>query len=70
MREKIEGRYARALGEAEIAGSSIEVRMLEVEKATIDAEGSQRLEEIRKSLGLEKAAGEPAAIEGAGSETS
>ena len=70
VREKIEGRYARALGEAEIAGSSIEVRMLEVEKATIDAEGSQRLEEIRQSLGLEKAAGEPAAIEGAGSETS
>jgi phage shock protein A len=52
VREKIESRYARALGEAEVAGSSIEARMLEVEKATIDAEGSGRLEEIRKSLGL------------------
>jgi len=63
VRDKIETRYARALGEAEIAGSSVEARMLEVEKATIDAEGSQRLEEIRKSLGL-SAASEPAAVEG------
>jgi phage shock protein A len=63
VREKIESRYARALGEAEVAGSSIEARMLEIEKATIDAEGSNRLEEIRKSLGLQQAP-EAAAIEG------
>jgi phage shock protein A len=52
VRDKIEARYARAMGEAEIASSSVESRMLEVEKATIDAEGAQRLDEIRASLGL------------------
>jgi phage shock protein A len=52
VRDKIEARYARAMGEAEIAQSSVESRMLEVEKATIDAEGAQRLDEIRASLGL------------------
>src|SRR6266567_588492 len=63
VRDKIEGRYARALGQAELAGSSVEARMLEVERAAIDVEGAARLESIRQSLGL--AAPEPKpALEG------
>jgi phage shock protein A len=52
VRDKIEQRYARALGEGEVAGSSVEARMLEVEKAAIDAQGNERLDQIRRSMGL------------------
>ncbi len=52
VRDKIEGRYARALGQAELASGSVEARMLEVERAAIDVEGAARLESIRESLGL------------------
>jgi phage shock protein A len=52
VRDKIEGRYARALGQAELTSSSVEARMLEVERAAIDVEGAARLESIRESLGL------------------
>src|SRR5664280_3079503 len=41
---------ARALGEAELAASSVEGRMLEVQKLTLDAAGSARLDQIRASL--------------------
>ncbi|GAA2866745.1 PspA/IM30 family protein [Streptosporangium fragile] len=58
VREKIEKRYARALGEAELTSNSVEARMIEVERAAIDAEGAARLEAIRESLGL---GGEPGA---------
>jgi len=51
VRDKIEQRYARALGQAELAGTGVESRMLEVEKATIDSAGHDRLEQIRASLG-------------------
>jgi phage shock protein A len=50
VREKIETRYAKALGAAEIVSDTVEARMLEVEKASIDAQGAQRLEEIRKGI--------------------
>lgn len=53
VREKIEKRYARALGEAELTSNSVEARMIEVERAAIDAEGAARLEAIRASLGLD-----------------
>jgi phage shock protein A len=52
VRDKIEGRYARALGEAELQSTSIEARMLQVERASIDAEGAARLESLREGLGL------------------
>jgi phage shock protein A len=55
VREKIEGRYARAMGAAELTGSSVEARMLEVQRSALDVEGSQRLEAIRASMGLTKA---------------
>jgi phage shock protein A len=50
VRDKIERRYAQALGRAELAGSSVEGRMLEVEKSTLDAAGQQRLDQIRASM--------------------
>ena len=50
VRDKIEARYAKALGHAELAGNSVEGRMLEVEKSTMDAAGQQRLEQIRASM--------------------
>jgi phage shock protein A len=50
VRDKIEKRYAQALGRAELAGNSVEGRMLEVEKSTLDSAGQQRLEQIRASM--------------------
>jgi phage shock protein A len=51
VRDKIEARYANALGQAELAQDSVEGRMLEVQKATIDVAGASRLAEIRASMG-------------------
>jgi phage shock protein A len=51
VREKIEKRYATALGSAELAQNSVQGRMLEIEQATVDMEGASRLEQIRASLG-------------------
>ncbi len=70
VREKIEGRYARAMGTAELAQGSVEARMLEVQRSALDVQGAQRLEAIRASMGLAKAPGpaEPAAAEAAPAE--
>ena len=51
VRDKIEARYAKALGSAELAENSVEGRMLEVQKSTLDMAGSARLDQIRASLG-------------------
>jgi phage shock protein A len=51
VREKIESRYAKALGEADIRSGSVSSKMMEVEKAQLDAEAAARLESIRASLG-------------------
>jgi phage shock protein A len=50
VREKIEHRYANALGSAELAQNSVEGRMLEVQKSTLDMAGNARLEQIRASM--------------------
>src|SRR5215216_1248475 len=50
VREKIEQRYATAMGRAELASNSVEGRMLEVQKSSLDMAGSSRLEQIRASL--------------------
>jgi phage shock protein A len=50
IRDKIEQRYANALGQAELAQTSVEGRMLEVEKATLDVAGASRLDQIRASM--------------------
>ncbi|HET7654280.1 MAG TPA: PspA/IM30 family protein [Acidimicrobiales bacterium] len=62
VRDKIEARYAKALGTSELQGQSVERRMLEVEQAAMNSEAQARLAEIRSSLGLAAPAGtsEPA----------
>ncbi|HET8641130.1 MAG TPA: PspA/IM30 family protein [Pseudonocardiaceae bacterium] len=50
VREKIERRYANALGATELAQNSVQGRMLEVQQSTIDMAGASRLEQIRASL--------------------
>ncbi|AYF74850.1 PspA/IM30 family protein [Nocardia yunnanensis] len=50
VREKIERRYANALGAAELAGNSVQGRMLEVQQASVQMAGHNRLEQIRASM--------------------
>jgi phage shock protein A len=50
VREKIERRYATALGRADLASNSVEGRRLEVQQATLNLAGASRLEEIRASM--------------------
>lgn len=50
VRDKIERRYANALGEAELAENSVEGRMQEVEAAGRQMAGHSRLEQIRQEL--------------------
>ena len=52
VRDKIEARYSRAKGMAELTESSVESRMLEVEQASINSEAQARLAQIRTQLGL------------------
>ncbi len=59
VRDKIERRYATALGRADLAAGSIEGRRLEVQRATLDMAGSSRLEEIRASMQGTAVAGSP-----------
>jgi phage shock protein A len=54
VRDKIEKRYAVALGQADLAQNTMGGRMLDVKRATIDLQGSSRLEEIRASLAAEQ----------------
>ena len=53
VRDKIEKRYAVALGQAELARDSSGARIMEVERATLDMQGTERLDEIRASLAAE-----------------
>jgi hypothetical protein len=50
VRDKIEKRYATALGSAELAQNSVQGRMLEVQASTTQLAGSSRLEQIRASM--------------------
>lgn len=50
VRDKIERRYANALGAAELAQNSVQSRMLEVQQSTLDMAGRSRLEQIRASI--------------------
>ena len=52
VRDKIESRYAKALGTSELAGQSVEARMLEVEQHQINNEAQARLAEIKSQLGI------------------
>jgi phage shock protein A len=50
VRDKIERRYANAIGSAELAQNSVQGRMLEVQQSTVQMAGHSRLEEIRASM--------------------
>lgn len=67
VRDKIERRYANALGAAELAENSVEGRMAEVEQAGIQMAGHGRLEQIRAEMSGELTSGEKPAIEQSGS---
>ncbi|GAA1028977.1 PspA/IM30 family protein [Virgisporangium ochraceum] len=60
VRERIERRYANAMGRAELAGNSVEGRMLEVQKSTLDMAGASRLDQIRQSMQVDAAPQQPA----------
>src|SRR5204862_2847195 len=57
VQQKIEARYARALGKAELTNQSVENRMLEVEHAAMSVEAQARLDTIREQLGIAPASG-------------
>jgi len=57
VRERIEQRYATAMGRAELAGNSVEGRMLEIQRTALDSAGSARLEQIRASMSGEQVTG-------------
>ena len=50
VREKIERRYANAMGSAELAQNSVQGRMMEVQSASVEMAGHSRLEQIRASM--------------------
>jgi phage shock protein A len=68
VRDKIEQRYANAMGRAELASNSVEGRMLEVQKSSLDMAGTSRLEQIRASMAGEQLGSAPAqpAVESTG----
>jgi phage shock protein A len=52
VRAKIEERYAKALGAADLQDNSIEMKMIEMEQLALDAEAHARVDAIRTQLGL------------------
>src|SRR5262249_53050966 len=67
VRDKIEARYAKAKGMAELQETTVESRMLEIEQASTNSEARGRLGAVRAELGIPaKTAGavEPPAIDG------
>lgn len=63
VRDKIERRYANALGASELAENSVEGRMMEVQKSTLDMAGASRLEQLRAQLHPELSAQQPRSID-------
>ncbi|WP_293768258.1 PspA/IM30 family protein [uncultured Corynebacterium sp.] len=55
VRDKIERRYANALGQAELSSNSVEARMAEVQQSGIQMAGHSRLEQIRAEMNSAKA---------------
>lgn len=53
VREKIEKRYANALGATELAQNSVAGRMMEVQQSSVELAGHSRLEQIRASMQTE-----------------
>src|SRR5579875_791539 len=57
VREKIEARYAKAVGTSELTGNTVESRMLEVQQAAIGSAARSRLAEMREQMGLTTGSG-------------
>jgi phage shock protein A len=57
VRDKIESRYAQAIGTSELASSSLEAQQLEIDKASIDGQAALALEQIRASIGAGSSTG-------------
>ena len=55
VREKIEARYAKAIGTSELGNATVESRMLEVQQAVVGAQAQSRLDQIRAQMALETA---------------
>lgn len=55
VRDKIERRYSKALGQAELAENSVSNRMHEIEQAGVQLAGHSRLEQIRAEMNNPKA---------------
>ena len=53
VRDKLDRRYALAMGGAEIGATSTDARLLEVDAAVIEQQGIRRLEEIRRTIKLD-----------------
>lgn len=66
VQDKIEARYAKATGVAELTEQSVESHMLEIQQASMNIEAQTRLSEIRSQLGLDT---ETAAVGGASADT-
>jgi phage shock protein A len=60
VRDKIEARYAKALGQSEVQNQSVSNRMLEVEHELMNTEAQGRLAQLRSQLGLSSTPGEAA----------
>src|SRR3954451_184379 len=67
VRDKIEARYAKALGAADLQSQTVESSMLEIEQAQMNVEAQSRLSELRTQLGLASPA--PAGEVGTGDAT-
>jgi phage shock protein A len=52
IRDKIEARYAKAKGVAELNTSTVSDRMFEIERQSMNTEAQARLDEMRSQLGL------------------
>lgn len=62
VQQKIEARYAKAKAHSELAETSVQSSILEIEQATSNVEAQSRLSQLRTELGLDTAAA-PAAVE-------
>jgi len=52
VRDKIEARYAKALGQADLQKQTVESSMLEIEQVHMNFEAQSRLSELRSQLGI------------------
>jgi len=59
VQQKIEARYAKAKAHSELAETSVQSSILEIEQATSNVAAQSRLSELRSELGLDSA---PAAV--------